>query len=63
MMHENMNPLDVSFNFYWGAIALSFITGLGYYIAKEQESKDEKKKAIREHNENIYRHNALSTTI
>ena len=35
-VHENLNPVGVSFNFYWGMVAISFLSAVGVVAASKK---------------------------
>ena len=47
-VHENLNPFEVSFRFYWGMVALSFVSAIGVVLGKrvKMTPEEEKIKAV-----------------
>jgi hypothetical protein len=64
-LHQNLDPLDLEFEVFWGAIGFSFLTalGAGYYLSKKRTGSSGQKQA-KEVSESEFRdYNALTSAI
>ena len=50
-IHENLNPINVTFETYWEMVALSFLTTVAVISAKRKTSRKQENKAIEVSNE------------